>query len=98
MTAKKKQADAETNRLWVRAKVVSEVLDVSLSAIYQGQCGCDRLRSARIPGAGKKRQARRWLWADVLAMHNEMMKQTEKDESIPENILRLMGGAGRRRR
>lgn len=84
-------AELKTARLWVKAKVVATALGVSLTAVYQGQCGMDRIRSARIPGAGKNRQARRWLWSDVEALHKEMLAQTETREDVPARILRLMG-------
>jgi hypothetical protein len=85
-------------RLWVRARDVAYFLSVSLSAVYQGQSGCQRIRSARIPGAGQKRQARRYYWPDVLAIHEEMLAETEKREEVPANILRLFGRRRGRRK
>lgn len=97
---------SKPSRLWVKAKDVAETLSVSLTAVYAGECGMDRIRSAYLPDSGnggrsgKRRTARRFYWPDVERLNREMLAQTEKTEDIPANILRLIrrrGGRGRRR-
>ncbi len=92
------------SRVWVKAKVISDFFNVSLTAVYSGECGLSRIRSAYLPDSGdggrsgKRRTARRFYWPDAEALHKEMLSEAERKEDIPEGILRLMGGSWKRRR
>lgn len=88
-----------SGRIWVNAKVIAALFDLSPGAVYRGEAGMDKIRWAYLPGTEHKaRPTRRFYYSDAWALHERMLKEAEpKRELIPGNILALMPRNFRRR-